>query len=348
MQIKKITEIDKKKWNEFCNNNSNTWVYHRASSIINRNNHSFCILDEDRVLAICPLFLEKKTFDNKVFNTFSLFGLSIPFPVISDKVTGLKQIKKINNIIHNNIIQLSKDNKVSKVTFNSSSFIYNQFPLTDLLNSFNYYGYSVNVNNKMLLLNLTKSIDDQWANLSKGHRSIIKKYVQDFELESISKNNSILNYESFCLRIREIVDDLKDNEFLFLFDLYKIGLIDFLYIKQNSEVSGGGVFLNYGNKVEYFASKRFIDNKLPIHHLLIWLSIEKYTNMGFKLMNLGIFSYSSHLNYILSDKKKNISLFKRGFGVDIKSYPIIEKFFNKEFFSKELNKNEMNFKETII
>jgi hypothetical protein len=345
MKIKNLNEIEVKKWIKFCDNNNNAWIEHRGITFIKENNYSFCVLSGEEIIAICPFIIEKIKYEKK-YNVSTMFGMSHPSPVLADHITGKKQIKKLKKLIYSNIDKLALNHNISKVTLNFLPTLYNKNSLTDIVNELNYHDYLVDVNSKIILLDLNIDIKDQWSMLSKGHRSEIKKHIDTVTLKYKSSKNMSKTFKDFKLSIKPIIE-LPDRKESFLFELYKIDLVDFIYVNQGDNILGGGIFLKYGGISQYLHSKRFLKNDLPIHHLLLWLTIKKYKEQNQKILDLGVFSYNTHQRYILTDKKKNIALFKRGFGGDIKAFPIGEKYFSKDYFKDELSIRKSNYIEKI-
>ena len=78
MEVKSLKEIEEKKWVNFCDNNGNAWIYHRGIPLLNEeNNLSFLVIENQKILAICPLLFENKEYTNQIINIGSLFNLSI-------------------------------------------------------------------------------------------------------------------------------------------------------------------------------------------------------------------------------------------------------------------------------
>ena len=64
-------------------------------------------------------------------------------------------------------------------------------------------------------------------------------------------------------------------------------------------------------------------------------------------MDLGVFSFSSTLNYILDKKKKSIALFKRGFGGRVLSFYYGEKYYCSKYFELEYIERTNKYKKLI-
>jgi len=64
-------------------------------------------------------------------------------------------------------------------------------------------------------------------------------------------------------------------------------------------------------------------------------------------MDLGVFSYHSHLNYILSNKASAIAMFKRGFGGKVLPFLLGEKYFDRTYFEVEYQQRIFRYSETI-
>ena len=96
-QAQPFNECDKKKWDQFCHNSNDAWLWHSYASIISKSmwknfqNISFSVIDTSNrstIVAIVPLFLIKR---RKIIDYSSLESLG--GPAIIDEIT----IKKKRN-----------------------------------------------------------------------------------------------------------------------------------------------------------------------------------------------------------------------------------------------------------
>jgi hypothetical protein len=198
----------------------------------------------------------------------------------------------------------------------------------------------------MALIDLTTGETECWENLSKGHRSILKKFIGSAGCRYVNHGNSPLRFDSFCKAASAITRFSEDN-LSYLYALYREGHMDFSNLTYEGETIASALFLKYGGTVQYYAAERFSEGDIPAHHLLLWEAMKRYRREGYKIMDLGVFSYSPQLNYIPSEKAGTISVFKRGFASRVAPFLIGEKYYNRAYFEEEYGARISNYKETI-
>jgi hypothetical protein len=185
-----------------------------------------------------------------------------------------------------------------------------------------------------------------WKKLSKGHRSILKKYRDIGNSEYINRDNSFLDSGRFSEAMLAITNP-SESRLQYLYALYQEGHIDICNLIYHGDVIGSAVFLKYGNAVQYCGAKRFTDKEIPVHHLILWEAIAKYREEHYQFMDLGVFSYHSQLNYIASEKANSVAVFKRGFGGRVVPFVIGEKYFDRTYFEREYSDRVSRYGETI-
>ena len=274
-------------------------------SDFSKENQSFIITENNQLIAIVPLnFIT--TNDKKKIGTY--YGLSIPGPLFIENLS-LKKYKKILKLIFLKIDEKCAHEKISEITINFSDLIefntgsQKYFILLELLS---LHGYV----NKSLLgsrINLTDTYDIISQNFTKGHKSEIKKF----------KNNSYSfeNYQDNKIEINEFYKILSDDKAAYIDDhikpLYNLYEKNNIYIACSPNKEFAAMFVLAGNTVEYFISS----SKLSNQHSLI-VGVIKFFKLTKKLqyLDLGIISSLENKDLNQNEKKKNIALFKKGFG----------------------------------
>jgi len=199
---------------------------------------------------------------------------------------------------------------------------------------------------KTILLDLTTAEEELWKGISKGHKSVTKKFIDETSCEYIVQDNQNLDLSKFSELVLKI-EDFIEPHLKYLYVLYQGGHVEICNLIYKNSIVGSALFLKHGQVVQYHEAERFTDNNLPVHHLIIWKSIQKYKKQSYKLMDLGVFSYESQLNYMSSEKTKAIGVFKRGFGGKITPFIMGEKYFNPDYFEKEYLCRIASYRETI-
>ena len=96
-------------------------------------------------------------------------------------------------------------NNISQLKYNYAPQIYNKTSLSEISKELSYYGFLLDVNTKLILIDLTEDEETRWKKLSKGHRSIIKKNLKEVSLDYYCYENYPMNHKDFLSKIRSII-----------------------------------------------------------------------------------------------------------------------------------------------
>lgn len=177
-----------------------------------------------------------------------------------------------------------------------------------------------------LLIDLQKTEDELFKNLSKGHKSDIKKsaklFMQVMEVCNEEDFESLLNiFEKMNSKRGLNIDHvgftslLKNTRDFFLSN--NTGKI--LAVKDASGKVLGGMMLAFqGDTVRYFKGASDPDQRnLPVLHLAIWESIKIARSLGFHFFDLWGYNHFAKEK----DQVFFINRFKKGFGGQFIYYP---------------------------
>ncbi len=346
ISIEMLKDMEKQSWADLCDSCEDSWVHHKGMAFLkDDDNLSFVLREDGRPLAICPVYIENKEMDGVKFRVGSFFGLSLPGPVMMDNNVGEKHAKKIRSMAFEQVCNVAKHSCIDKIIFNITSeqlFADNMLPRFNELARYDYLDVSL----KMLAIDLRKSMEDLWKDLSKGHRSLLKKAIGTGNCEFINAGNRNAGFEEFSGSILPVTK-VGDKQLKYLFDLFNEKALEICNYKRDGLLCGSAIFLKYKNTVQYFAAERMTEDDSPVHHLIIWECINKYKREGYDFFDLGVFSYSSQLNYLTTDKTHAIGVFKRGFGGEVHPFYLGEKYFSRDCFEKEYLSRISRYKETI-
>jgi hypothetical protein len=174
-------------------------------------------------------------------------------------------------------------------------------------------------------INLLKPICDIIKNFSKGHKSIIKKIGYKYQYRSFRDYPISLN--EFKKFVENKIKNEKLSEALYFF--YKEDKLELTFEFINNKYKFISAFFKSNKNIQYYIANS--DNISSTHHNLIFDSICHYKSKNFNYLNLGITNKYSTPWYKIDEKKRNISIFKRGFGGDRFDLYIVEKnFFHKK------------------
>ena len=298
----------------FIENKISNLDHEILSSCIDESNKSFLIFENKKLLGFVPLFFELDK-DGRKYGKF--FDISLPGPIFSEDIE-IKKFKKllaltletIDAKCEKELAQSIKINFSDLINFNTNS--QNFLILLEILlkNGF------INKSFLGLRLNISSEVEDIIRKFSKGHKSEIKKQSDKKYYFKYYKDQKI-NFNDFKQMVSNHVDHIRYVDFLY--EIYKKNKI--LIVYENDLKNFSSIFSLTNNTAEYFLDNNASNN----HHSLILNSIKYFKKLNYiKYINMGIIGYLYN-NIPLSNKKKNISIFKKGFGGEKYLLSIFEK-----------------------
>lgn len=285
-----------------------------------RKTENFLVHENNELLAAVPFFFEKSTDGKELFGSY--YNLSIPGPIILKDLSE-KKFKKIIKTIIDEIIIRSKKNNLKKIKINFSDTIDNKigtqkyFILNELLSNSNF-------SNKFFIglrIDLNNEIDSIVKNFSKGHKSELKKQLnKKYFFYNYEKKK--LTYHQFYSLVKSHVD--VEDYCIPLYEIFKKNKIFLVYFLDNEKENFCSLFSLAGNTIEYFIDSASSTN----HHSLIYSSCVYFKKIkNIKYLNFGIINYLNEQKFNQSEKKRNVALFKKGFGGEKFQYTFFEKIF---------------------
>lgn len=340
MEILNLNNKNSAAWDTFCLESDDAWYLHTylwQEFILNYNpdleskSLSFFVEDEKKIVAICPLIVEKK---NSVFE-FSFGGDYCPRPALSNNLS-FKYREKIMKLIFEQVDLLALDYNISRASFRfpvlNKSFLTTEQEKNNYLMKFGYLDTSINTQ----ILDLRKPLTELRAQMRHGHDSDIVRAEKFLSAEIFDMNN--ITKEIFDLYVGlhakasgRVTRPAKT--FSIMFETIKSGKAFLIGSKYKELFVGFAYFVNYKNNTSYGSSCNDPDIRdLPIAHFIQWTAIKYMKSLGVEFYELGWQQYTSTLVDSLGTKQINISLFKRGFGGFTVPLFRAEKFFHKDFF----------------
>lgn len=329
----------RKVWDDFCFSHSQAWFWHTtqwidycmsASFSVESVNLSHLIIDSDNeeILAIVPLLLES-TGDKQ---NFSFSKGPCPAPLINENCAPAKK-KQIELYILSGLQLKSELYNAQTLMVRQSNCRITKTNLDEL--SLYKNGYT-DISNYTSILDLSSDAECILANMSKGHKSEIKKGIKyDLTLNIYKKNN--LDRQKFmefqtCYFQAAGKATRPQKAFDFLEQMVYSGNAFIIESVENEKVTGYAFFIHYKGYAYYAMSCRVKSNisKVNPGHSLIWSAIRFLKSIGINDLELGEQYFSPTLYYPVDQKAISISLFKRGFGGELIRQPIGEKIFKIE------------------
>jgi len=345
MDIVLLNKENEATWNEFCLQSADAWFWHTKywmDYVINYRPEfqpeqlSFFIKENNELLAICPLILEKNN-DIKKFS-FSDFG--VPVPAFSDKLP-VKIQKKVQNYIFEHIDAMALELGVKKATFRFSPLakVYVQ-PKNHPANYLLKYGY-LDASFNTQILDIFADPGTLKTAVRKGHKYDINrsgKIMESriFDSKSITKED----FDLYCQLHHKDAGRVTRPQITFdlMYEWIKQGkaVLVGAKLKENCQYVGFSYHIVYKNGAYYASSASDpVCEDMPIAHFILWESISWLRNNQVRFFEIGWQFYGGELHYQASDKECQIAKFKRGFGGEKVPQLIAEKYFDTELFMLE-------------
>ena len=242
----------------------------------------------------------------------------MPGPIIINDINNKKFKKLINIIIEElNARCLKENTKSIKINFsdlidydtNSQKFF---ILLENLIkNKF------INKSFLALRINLKNNIEEVYKQISKGHKSEIKKQINK-KYYFKDCDDELLSFDNFKDLINDHID--LDQYSSPLYEIYKKKKIIIAYEAENNLFVGIHALIN--STAEYLLDNFRSNN----HHSFIFESIKFFkNNKKLDYLNLGNIGNLYNIDLNFSKKKENIATFKKGFGGEKYLLSIFEK-----------------------
>ena len=353
MQI--VTKNDKEfgiYWQVFITENHNVsyqylpkWI--EFEKYFSKNNFiedlSFIIVNDNKPICICPLFLELHN-DHYCFS-WSDYGGYLFAPIIQI-MPNSKFREKIEKECFKIIDELAIKHKVSKAMFMhdplSKNYQYN------FLMKYGYLDTSINTS----FVDLTQSFEKLWPNVRRGLKSDINNGKKKFEIVINDYSNPDRemhdSYRQLHFKVAKRMTrpiETWDLQFSMLEDdnavlvglKYEGRFIAFLhFLHHNGKAYPGST----SNDPDY-------NGNVPISPILTWSGIEYYKRREFKVLELGRQHFGNQVFDHPTEKELSITFFLRGFSNDIISSYRGIKYYDKRLMNLELSDHFSKFLDRI-
>jgi len=345
MKIEKLTLESYKKWNDFCSESRDAWFWHTTDYIdylINyrperkpQNESFFIIGDDNKPVGICPLLLEEGESGEKLFTYGGDYN---PNPGLLSRLS-LKEKEKILDFTFKYLDELAKDLDVKYYRLRMAA-------LTDSsITDKQYYNYLINYgfiisNVNTTIIDLSEDAEKIYNSFRHGHKENIRRYKDKLSAKTFAENTSWEEFNKYK-EMHHLASGRvtrPEKTFRIMHEWLKASLAFMVGIKRGEDYAGFFLFSVFNNKAFYSSSATdpaLIS--LPIGHIAIWEAIKhmKKVNIGF--FEIGWQEYGDTLFKKVSEKEKNLSYFKSGFGGFSKTIFQGIKFYDQSFREKILN-----------
>lgn len=334
----KILNVDKNMWNEISdefNEFGDVYYKYEYFNLYERyyNVEPASVFWEDETIKIFWASLVRDISKIEQFSNFKFYDLTTPYgyggPLV---VTKTENKEKVNGSLKN----FFYDYKTYALSKNYVCEFIRFHPIFKNWKFFNGI-FNVEYLNDVVIIDLTKNLEEIWGGIRKGHRYNINKSMREgCEVEVIS-NPSKRDIDDFIKIYYHTMDKNKSPKKYYFstefindhFSLLKSILIE---VKHNNRVIGASMFIFWDKIIHYYLSGTYYESKsLYPSDLTLWESIKWAKENNFKLLHLG------------GGRGKNDSLFefKKGFSNDIIPFYIGKIIFDTKAYQTLRKMNSM-------
>jgi hypothetical protein len=310
-------------WDRMCEILDTTTFYHTSLKIAydmefapgwNRKNLSFVLLQDRKVIAVVPLYVEQ---DNGIWQMCNA-GQALSGPALPSDM-GYHDAEKTLKTIFEMIDGIAVSMDVKKLFFQID-------PLANPASRIKWMNYNYllkfgfidqSLNSQILDLSLPES--ELWKQVRKGHKYDINQGRKHFQVfvydsknitEEIFENYRLLHHKA-AGRVTRPMSTFKLN-----YEWIKAGKGLLVGVKYKDRFVGLTLVWVYKNLAYYASAADDPDAQVPapIGHLIQWTIIEYLKANRVEFYDIGWQQFGKLPYDDPSEKKINISRFKRGFG----------------------------------
>jgi len=351
-EVMPLKKENYEEWDMFCLESDEAWFWHTTkyldysvaygSSRHGTNNCSFIVTSESKIMAICPLLLEKKIDETGVahfeFSTSASGGEGI-IPVLR---TGLAEDRreKILKLVFEKIDSLAKEHNAVRASFRMSPImIRNRRPDFNWLLKYGYYDRSLNSR----IIDLTRPLDHIWRDVRKGHKYDINRgsrYYKVHLFDRTNANKEVFDQYRFLHHkaAGRITRPIETFEMMYRWIAEGNGVL--CGVSKDAKFAAFALVVAYKDGAYYISASDDPDLSadVPMSHVIQWEAIKWLKNNGIKNYEIGIQQFGPLFHDMPTEKDMSISFFKRGFGG--KTVPLFrgEKFYDSSYMQIALKR----------
>ncbi len=350
MKTVALTKDKYKDWDKFCLESDDAWFVHTSKWLEMNYQYSkerycskslsFFVEDDSGVLAVVPLFLEKRSeLGDENHYEFSYGGRRYGItPALRNDLSEQRR-EKVIKYIFEHLDGLALENNVTRSCFRITMLAPKK-PKFNWMMKYGYFDAPVNTQ----LIDLTLPLDQLWSALRKGHKYDVNRGKKFYQIHVFSKENPDKEaFEQYRLLHHKASGRVTRGRETF--DLMYDWLVSgegVLFGVSKDDKFVGFSYVNVYKETAYYSSAsddpEFV-TKIPISHVIQWEIIAWLKQNGYKTYEIGLQQFGPQFFDVPSPKHLQISLFKRGFGG--RTAPIFHgiKYYNEEYMKKELEHN---------
>ncbi|MEY7849463.1 GNAT family N-acetyltransferase [Natrarchaeobius sp. A-rgal3] len=320
MNVRAYTPEWESDWNEFCVECDEAWFLHTRDCIDYYLAHSpetvvdevsFLITSAKEIQAICPLSLTETPTGRELSLGQSY---AVRPAIVNESDRGIR--KTLQKKIFERIDTLADEHDVSRTRMMFSPLSPSERESTRTHNYLQRFGYTdTSVNTR--IIDLGKPRQRLWDEMRKGHRRNVSDAESDltvtvFDQNSITRRDfatyEYLHYKAAGRRTRS------ERTFQIMYDWVKDGYGILVRAEYDDTVAGTAYFNVFGNGATYSSGANDPAVDLPVGHVIHWHVIKWLKEHDYEYYESGIQWPRGQVLVQPSQKQRDISYFKRGFG----------------------------------
>ena len=292
LRIEKLIEVLSGRWDAFVRDSSDGWFWSSSAWIsycLSYNqkavDHSFAVMDGDRIVGICPLIQEG--------DRFSMGNDPCAWPIMSDAAVA--------DLIRIKIHEIAFNNKISSCRFRGSPLAEN--PQGDI-----FVDRGKDISWTSQVIDLQQPLDAIWKGIKDGHRAEIHRGLRELNIYQCVFSDEVRIFHD--LHTKANGRETRPSETWQLnMDWIKEGRADLFLAHRDNKPVGGAIFFIYKGGV-YFASAAWPEEHVA--HAVMWVAIRHYRAAGMKALEIGWLNTGS------------LAVFKKSFGGEAKPVYVTE------------------------
>ncbi len=354
MKTVELTEDQYGAWNEFCARSDGAWFWHTVEwlrycaayreSLYETRDLSFLLVDDSGILAVCPLFLEKKESN----------GGEIHFELTAAGSGGLIIVPALRNDLNDD-----RREKICKAAFEHIDLLAKQngalraiFRLTPLAPRHDCYNWllkhgCLDSSVHTQIIDLSPPLEDLWSALRKGHKYDVHRGERYYDIHIYDKANADEEaFEQYRLLHHKTAGRITRprETFAMMYDWIRLGNGLLCGVSKNGRYAGFSYIVLYKDSAYYASASDDpeFETDIPVSHVIQWKVIQWLRDKGYKKYEIGQQQFGVQIHDCPSPKELSISFFKRGFGGrTVPAYRGI-KYYDKASMEAELKHNLNN------
>ena len=312
-------------WNSFAKQSEDAWFWHTthwmeytqeysADRFIA--NSSFTIVENETILAICPLVTERDVLEERG-NKFSYSGGPIPFPATRNDLSPAKK-QQVLNLYVQTLTSIAQRTDVGYVSVRVPSVAKSYMAFgAPFASPMLRYGY-IDLAHLTQVIDLREEASVLWGNIRKGHKADIKRAEQSCEV-TVWDGGSITTEKFQEYQSLHAKDAGKVTRSQTTFDLMRAWVEDGNAILVEAQHAGQtaafSLVILFNSGAYYGSSCKDPDLVgIPASHLIQWRTISWLKEHGIDWYDVGVQQFSPQWFDPAGAKDISIADFKRGFG----------------------------------